>query len=78
MNKPSIGLKVKPEINTNQIIPTQCPKCKSNNIIGRTMVIGMAYVNLEIMNVDELGDDFEVCDKDNLLYRCFECENDWE
>ena len=82
MRKPEIGLKTKPILTNNyeKIIPNQCPnpKCKSSNIIGRGMVIGMAYINLETMNVDELGDDFEVCDKDNLMYRCFNCEWDWE
>ena len=82
MRKPEIGLKTKP-ISTNnyeKIIPTQCPnpKCKSSNIIGRALVIGMAYISLETMNVDELGDDFEVCDKDNLMYRCFDCGKEWE
>jgi len=80
MRKPETGLKTKPILTSKPIIPTQCPnpKCKSSNIIGRGMVIGMAYINLETMNVDELGDDFEVCDKDNLRYRCFNCEWDWE
>jgi len=79
MKKPKIGLREKSET-TSKIIPNQYPKCKSipSNIIGRGMVIGMAYINLETMNVDELGDDFEVCDKDNLRYRCFNCEWDWE
>ena len=80
MRKPEIGLKTKPNLTNNyeKIIPTQCPKCKSSNIIGKGMVIGMAYINLETMNVDELGDDFEVCDKDNLRFECFECRWDWE
>jgi len=80
MRKPEIGLKTKPNLTSKPIIPTQCPnpKCKSSNIIGRGMVIGMAYINLETMETDELGDDFEICDKDNLRYRCFDCEWDWD
>jgi len=30
------------------------------------------------MQVDELGDDFEILDRDNLKFRCFDCGNDWE
>jgi len=80
MKKPEIRLKTKPILTSKPIIPTQCPnpKCRSSNIIGKGMVIGMAYINLETMNVDELGDDFEVCDKDNLMYRCFDCGKEWE
>ena len=80
MRKPEIGLRLKSESkhNDEKTIPTQCPKCKSSNIIGRGMTMGMAYINLETFDVDELGDDFEVCDKENLSYRCFDCEWDWE
>ena len=85
MKKPEIGLVKKkffdcfkyPEAK-KVIIPTRCPKCQSKNIIGRGLVIGMAYINLKTMNVDELGDDFEILDKDNLKFRCFDCEWDWE
>jgi len=87
MRKPEIGLVKKkffdcfkyPEAK-KIIIPTRCPnsKCKSKNIIGRGLVIGMAYVNLKTMDVDELGDDFEILDKDNLKFRCFDCDHDWE
>ena len=68
------------KLKVKKIIPTNCPnqKCKSKNIIGRSMVIGMAYINLKTMDVDELGDDFEICDGENLSYRCFECENEWD
>ena len=80
MRKPEIGLKVKSNLNQNneKIIPNQCPKCQSENIIGRGMVIGHAYINLKTMETDELGDDFEICDKDNLRFMCFDCEWDWE
>jgi len=87
MKKPEIGLVKKkffdcfkyPELK-KIIIPTRCPnlKCGSKNIIGRGLVIGMAYINLKTMNVDELGDDFEILDKDNLKFRCFDCGEDWE
>ena len=76
MNKPLIGLKTKEK--PKHTHPTNCPKCKSKNIIGRGLVIGYAYINLETMQVDELGDDFEIYDRDNLSYRCFNCEWDWE
>ena len=80
MRKPEIGLKEKPNLNQNdeKIIPTQCPKCKSSNIIGRGLVFGHAYINLKTMETDELGDYFEIYDKDNLRYRCFDCSNEWE
>lgn len=75
MNKPSIGIKTK---EVKIIHPTQCPKCKSNNIIGGGMVIGRAFINLSTMKVDELGDDFEIYDEENLRYLCFNCNYDWE
>lgn len=77
MNKPSIGLKEKIQ-SGKKIHPKQCPKCKSKNIIGRGLVIGYAYINLENINVDELGDDFEILDEENLRYRCFSCGNEWD
>lgn len=78
MNKPVIGLKEKKETVSKIIHPKQCPLCKSTNIIGRGIVIGYAYINLDNMQVDEFGDDFEICDEENLEYRCFVCDNDWE
>jgi len=59
------------------IHPTQC-KCGSANILGRGMVCGLAYVNLEDFSVDELGDEFEVMDSENLFYECSDCGRVWE
>ena len=84
MRKPEIGVVKEKFLNcfkhleSKTIIPAQCPKCQSRNIIGRGLVIGYAHINLKTMEVDELGDDFEVCDKDNLRFECFECRWDWE
>ncbi len=59
--------------------PKYCPKCKSKNIIGHGLVVGYAYINLENMKVDELGDDFEVCNENenDMSYKCFDCEHEW-
>jgi len=84
MRKPEIGVVKEKFLNcfkypeSKIIIPTRCVKCQSKNIIGRGLVIGYAYINLRNMNVDELGDDFEVWDRDNLRYRCFDCKWEWE
>jgi len=56
----------------------KCPKCGSNNLIGRAMVKGMAFINLDTMKTDELCDDFEICDVDNLRYECWDCGREWE
>lgn len=78
MNKPSIGLREKKE--TNIVIhPKQCPKCKSKDIMGKGLVIGYGWINLDDMNVDE-ADDFEIYDDENLEYICQEdgCGYSWE
>jgi|GEM_PF-7026591 len=61
-----------------KIIPKRCIKCNSENIIGHGLVIGMAKINLDTLEVDECGDEFEIYDEENLEYRCGDCDFSWE
>ena len=72
----SSSIKVSKEV--KKIIPKRCIKCNSKNIIGHGLVIGMAKINLDTLEVDECGDDFEICDEDNLRYECWDCGREWE
>jgi hypothetical protein len=79
VNKPTIGLrKAKHQIQLNienyifpimkqsTKIPTQCPKCKSENIMGYGAIMGYGYINLEDMSVNDPGDDWDIFDEEDL------------
>jgi len=69
---------IKESKEVKKIIPNRCIKCNSENIIGHGLVIGMAKINLDTLEVDECGDDFEICDEENLRYECWDCGREWE